>query len=127
MARLLQRLQRRAIVALAWLVLALSVAPAASEPVRPLTVYAAALSSLALEAGPQGQGQAARVAAEGVRSGPSRIAARHAEAPAPGRRAQRASEPVFFPAVAPQAPASACRIGARDERRLYLSLRRLAC
>lgn len=49
MSRLPQRLQRRAVVALAWLVLVLSVAPAVAAPaLRPLAVYVVAAPALAL-------------------------------------------------------------------------------
>jgi hypothetical protein len=125
----LQRLQRRAIVVLAWLVLALSVAPAAAEPLRPLTVYAAAASSLSLGAAGPGPGRVVgdsgardTVAARGARAARGGITHR-AEALTPTVRASRAAAP---PAALPSPP-HACRCGVRDGRRLYLSICRLSC
>jgi hypothetical protein len=128
MARVLQRLQRRALVALAWLLLALSVAPAAAEPVRPVAVCAAALSSRSsLAADPRGLARSAGSAEHGARSASSAVASPHVASP--GRRLPRAIEPILAAssAVVQRAPSPARSAGARDERRLYLSLCRLAC
>jgi hypothetical protein len=128
MSRVLQRLQRRAVVVLAWLVLALSVAPAAAEPLRSVAVYAAAASSLSLGAAGPGAGRAARDiaavhGAQRVRSERTQPVERVALA----RRAPRAIDRAHAASLAALSVPVACRSEARDGRRLYLSLCRLSC
>ena len=126
MSRLLQRWQRRAIVALAWLVLALSVAPAAAESLRPVAVCAAVASSVPGPAGTRASLRAGAPAARRVApSGTRRAApAETALAVAPARAAIR--RVTVAPALEAAALAADCR-PARDERRRYLTLCRLSC
>lgn len=146
MGPLAQRLQRRAIVVLAWLVLALSVAPPAVESVvlgaRPFAVYAGAASSLFGGAAPPGLlgalgGGAGRaplsrsggpaLASSVASSSVASAAVERSSAASAARttrwvaRANRAGS-----AVAHEPP-PACLVGVRDERHLYLSICRLSC
>jgi hypothetical protein len=129
MSPVLQRLQRRAVVALAWLMLALSVAPAAAEPLRTATVYAAAASSLSLGAAGPGAGRAARdIAAD---SG-ARLArgqrTQSVERVTLTRRAPRALDRARAASLAAALPVPVGgRCEARDGRHLYLSICRLSC
>ncbi|HTV20651.1 MAG TPA: hypothetical protein VMG12_18335 [Polyangiaceae bacterium] len=130
MSGLLQRFQRRAIVVLAWLVLALSVAPAASESIRPLAVYAALASSQALPAGVLATGVRAAGdggTATGPAVGASSMRAASTAARAAALPARRAPAPASPARVATQRPPPDVCSAALDERDLYLILCRLSC